>query len=46
MIRTVQDSCAVEGNTLTAEQVEAVLEGRRVRGPVREIREVQNALEE
>jgi Fic family protein len=44
-IRTVHASCAVEGNTLTAEQVEAVLEGRRVQGPVTEIREVQNALE-
>ncbi len=34
-IRTVHASCAVEGNTLTAEQVEAVpIEGRRVPGPV------------
>ncbi len=44
-IRAVRASCAVEGNTLTAEQVEAVLEGRRVRGPVPEVREVQNALD-
>ena len=44
-IRTVHASCAVEGNTLTAEQVEAVLEGRRVQGSAKEIREVQNALE-
>ena len=44
-IRTVHASCAVEGNTLTAEQVEALLEGRRVRGPAMEIREVKNALE-
>jgi Fic family protein len=43
-IRTVHASCAVEGNTLTAEQVEAVLEGRKVRGPAKEISEVQNAL--
>lgn len=43
-IRTVHASCAVEGNTLSAEQVEAVLEGRRVQGPEKEILEVQNAL--
>ena len=36
-IRSVHASCAVEGNTLTAEQVEAVLEGRRVQGPATEI---------
>lgn len=44
-IRTVHASLAVEGNTLSAEQVEAVLEGKRVRGPAQEILEVQNALD-
>jgi len=43
-IRSVHASTAVEGNTLTEEQVTAVLEGRRVAGPARDILEVQNAL--
>jgi len=43
-IRTVHASLAVEGNTLSLDQVEAVLEGRRVIGPAGEIQEVRNAL--
>lgn len=43
-IRTVQGSVAIEGNTLTDEQISAVMEGKRVIGPPREIREVQNAI--
>lgn len=43
-IRTVQATTAIEGNTLSMEQVTAVLEGKRVRGPAREIAEVKNAL--
>jgi len=43
-IRTIQGSLAIEGNTLTTEQITAVLEGRRVHGARNEIREVQNAL--
>lgn len=42
-VRTVQGSLAIEGNTLSLEHVTAVLEGKRVRGPAREILEVQNA---
>lgn len=42
-IRTVQASLAIENNTLTIEQVTAVLEGKRVLGPPREIQEVRNA---
>ncbi len=44
-IRTVHASLAVEGNTLGPEEVEAVLEGRRVTGLSREIQEVRNALD-
>lgn len=44
-IRTVHASLAVEGITLSLDQVEAVLEGRRVVGPAREIQEVRNALD-
>jgi len=42
-IRTVQASCAIEGNTLSVEQVTAVLDGKRVLGTPREIQEVRNA---
>lgn len=43
-IRTIQGSLAIEGNTLSLEQVTAILDDRRVAGSVREIREVQNAV--
>jgi Fic family protein len=43
-VRTVQGSVAIEGNTLTLEQVTDVLDGKRVAGPVNEIREVKNAI--
>jgi cell filamentation protein, protein adenylyltransferase len=42
-IRTIQASLAIENNTLTLEQVTAVIEGKRVLGHPREIQEVQNA---
>jgi Fic family protein len=44
LIRTVQATAAIEGNTLSLDQVTAVLDGKRVRGPAREVREVKNAL--
>lgn len=40
----MQGSLAIEGNTLSLDQVTALLEGKRVAGPAREVREVQNAL--
>ena len=42
-IRSVQASCAIEGNTLSVEQVTAALAGKRVLGSPREIQEVRNA---
>jgi Fic family protein len=42
-IRTIQASLAIEHNSLTLEQVTAVLEGKRVLGLPREIQEVRNA---
>ena len=42
-IKTIQASLAIEQNTLTIEQVTAVIEGKPVIGLPREIREVQNA---
>ena len=43
-IRTVQGSLAIEGNTLTEAQITAILEGKRVIAPPREIQEARNAL--
>ncbi|MFN2354089.1 MAG: Fic family protein [Desulfopila sp.] len=42
-IRTIQASLAIENNTLTLDQVTAVIEGKRVLGHPREIQEVHNA---
>ena len=42
-IRTIQASLAIENNTLSIEQVAAVLEGKPVLGSPREIQEVRNA---
>jgi len=43
-IRTIQASLEIEGNTLSLEQVTAVIEGKRVLGDPAEIQEVRNAL--
>ncbi len=42
-IRTIQASLAIEHNTLSVEQVTAVVEGKTVLGLPREIQEVRNA---
>jgi len=42
-IRTIHASLAIENNTLTLEQVTAVIEGKRVLGHPCEIQEVRNA---
>lgn len=42
-IRTIQASLAIEQNSLSLEQVTAVLDGKPVLGPPREIQEVRNA---
>ena len=44
-IKTIHSSLAIENNTLSLEQVTAVLDGKRVLGAPQEIREVQNAYE-
>ena len=43
-IRSVQASLEIEGNTLSIEQVTAILEGKRVAGAPKEIKEVKNAI--
>lgn len=42
-IRTIQASLAIENNTLSVEQVTAVIAGKKVLGLPREIQEVRNA---
>ena len=44
-IRTIQASLAVEGNTLSIDQVTAIIENKRVLGPTKDIKEVSNAIE-
>lgn len=44
-IRTIHSSLAIENNTLSLDQVTAVLEGKRVLAPAKDILEVQNAFE-
>lgn len=43
-IRTVHGSLAIEGNTLSEAQITAILDGKRVIAPPREVQEVKNAL--
>ena len=42
-IRTIHSSLAIEQNSLSLEQVTAILDGKRVLGNPNEIREVKNA---
>ena len=42
-IRTIQGTLAIEQNSLNVEQVTAVLNGKRVLAPPRDIDEVKNA---
>ena len=43
-IRTIQGSLAIEGNTLSEAQITAILDGKRVIAPPREIQEARNAI--
>ena len=43
-IRTIQASLAIEHNSLSMEQVTALLEGKRVLAPAKDIQEVRNAI--
>ncbi|MCL2148261.1 MAG: Fic family protein [Methanomassiliicoccaceae archaeon] len=43
MVKTVNSSCAIEANSLTEQQVEGVIDGKRVIAPPNEIIEVMNA---
>lgn len=43
-VRTIHGSLAIEGNTLSEAQITAILDGKRVIAPPREVQEVKNAL--
>lgn len=43
-IRTIRGSLAIEGNTLSEHQIIAILDGKPVIAPPREIQEVRNAI--
>lgn len=44
-IKTIHSSLGIEGNTLTIDQITALLEGEKVVGPQKDILEVRNAIE-
>ncbi|ADO46830.1 Fic family protein [[Enterobacter] lignolyticus] len=44
-IRTIQASLAIEHNSLSTEQVTALMEGKRVLAPAKDIQEVRNAID-
>lgn len=43
-IKTIHSSLSIEGNTLSEEQITAIIDNKRVVGPEKDIREVINAL--
>jgi Fic family protein len=43
-IKTIHSSLQIEGNTLTEEQITALIENKRVSGPRKDILEVKNAI--
>lgn len=43
-IRTIQASLSIEHNSLTTEQVTALMEGKRILAPAKDIQEVRNAI--
>src|SRR5690606_31099308 len=43
-IKTIHSSLEIEGNTLTLEQITAIIENKRVVGPKRDILEIKNAI--
>ena len=43
-IRTLRGSLAIEGNTLSEEQISTILDGKPVIAPPREVQEVRNAI--
>jgi len=44
-IKTIHSSLQIEGNTLTKEQITALIEKKRVIGPAKDVKEVMNAIQ-
>jgi Fic family protein len=44
-VKTIRASLAIEGNTLSEAQITAILENKRVIGPAKDIKEVENAIQ-
>lgn len=44
-VKTIHSSLQIEGNTLTEQQITAIIENKRVLGPAKDILEVKNALD-
>src|SRR6056297_3312964 len=44
-IKTIHSSSKIEGNTLTEEQITALIEKKRIIGPKKDVKEVLNAIE-
>ena len=44
-VKSIHSSLAIEQNSLTIDQVSDIIDGKRVLGPLQDIREVQNAYE-
>ena len=44
-VRSIRASLAIEGNTLSEEQISAIIERKRVIGPAKDIKEVENAIQ-
>ena len=43
-IRTIHGSLAIEGNTLSEEEISTILDGKPIAAPLRDIQEVRNAI--
>lgn len=43
-IKTIQGSLAIEGNTLSTDQITAILDGKPVIAPINEVQEIRNAI--
>ena len=43
-IKTIHSSLAIEGNTLSEDEVEDILNGKQIVAPLRQIQEVKNAI--
>jgi Fic family protein len=44
-VKTIRASLAIEGNTMTEAQITAMLDNKRVIGPAKDIKEVENAIQ-